>query len=141
MADPHLQVCTYVPNIPFDEQPYYKLSQDNIIRDPFTGSFMLIPPHTPTNKDTFGPLIVPQGKYWLMGDSRNNSHDARWFGLLDESEIHGRASFIILSIDTSESFFLYDLIKHPIDFWTKHIRWNRFLKGLSQYYGRPDLSK
>ena len=141
MIDPNLHVCTYDPNKSFDEQPYYKLNQDNVVRNSMTGWFMLIPPHTPTEKDTFGPMTIPQGKYWLMGDSRNNSRDSRWWGLLDESQIHGRASFVILSIDTSESFWIYDLIKHPINFWTKHIRWNRFLKGLGQYYGRPDLEK
>jgi signal peptidase I len=140
-VDPHMQVCTYDPNKLFADQPYYKLSEDMVIRNPYNGNLLLVPPHAPKPQDTFEPIKVPQGKYWGMGDSRNNSHDSRWWGFIDESQIHGRASFIILSIDTSESFWLYDLIKHPIDFWTKHVRWDRFLQGLGRYNGRPDLEK
>jgi len=66
-----------------------------------------------------------------MGDSRKNSVDSRWWLFLDEDFIHGRASFIIYSIDSQEAFWLFDLIKHPIDFWTKHVRWNRFFRGLN----------
>ncbi|MFA5075173.1 MAG: signal peptidase I [Candidatus Babeliales bacterium] len=139
--DEHMQVCTYDPSKSLDEQPYYKLDQKEVIKNPFTGRPILIPPYTPTSRDTFGPFTVPQGKYWGMGDNRNNSRDSRFWGFFDESQIHGRASFVIYSIDSSESFWFYDLIKHPIDFWTKHVRWNRFFKWLSQYYGRPDLEK
>lgn len=140
MVDPHVQVCTYDPSKSFSDQPYYKLNPDEVVRNILTGEVILIPPHTPTDADTFGPITLPAGKYWGMGDSRNNSGDSRYWGFIDESLIHGRASFIILSLDTSESFWFYDLIKHPVDFWTKHIRWNCFFKGLSTYYGRPDIA-
>lgn len=133
MVDPHMPVCAYDPNKSFAEQEFYNLCEDIIVRNPFSGGFILIPPYTPTPKDVFGPVTVPQGKYWVMGDSRNNSHDSRYWQFLDADQIHGRASFILFSIDTSESFWLYDLIKHPIDFWTKHVRWNRFFKSLWQY--------
>ena len=139
MVDPHFPVCTYDPSKPLSEQPFYKLNQNEIAINRLSGTPMIIPAHTPTRADTFGPIIIPDGKYWVMGDSRNNSGDSRYWGLLDESSIHGRASFIILSIDTSESFWIYDLMKHPIDFWTKHIRWNCFFKGLGKYNGRSDL--
>lgn len=140
-VDEHVQVCTYDPSKTFAEQPYFKLNEDEVMRNPLTGEPLLIHPYTPTAADTFGPFTVPEGKYWGMGDSRNNSGDSRYWGFIDESRIHGRASFIILSLDTSESFWLYDFIKHPIVFWTKHIRWNCFFKRLYQYYGRPDLEK
>lgn len=96
--------------------------------------------------DIFGPIKLMPGQYWVMGDSRRNSYDSRFWGPLhgfndkpnksfwerfELNNIYGRASFIIYSIDSEESFWLFELIKHPIDFWTKSVRWSRFFKGIS----------
>jgi signal peptidase I len=42
--------------------------------------------------DTFGPLTIPAGKYFVMGDNRDVSLDSRTasFGLVDESAILGK---------------------------------------------------
>jgi hypothetical protein len=80
--------------------------------------------------DAFGPIILPPHMYWAMGDSRKNSEDSRYWGPVHRSYIRGRASFILFSIDSEEAFWLFSLIKHPIDFWTKYLRWNRFMKSL-----------
>jgi len=128
---------TYDPDKPFDKQPFYTMDRSEVIVIP--GYPFIKKPHTPSYKDferlnsadEFGPIQVPKGKYWVMGDSRNNSHDSRWFGFLDEQLIHGRLSFIIYSVDSEEPLWLFELLKHPIDFWRKSLRWNRFFK-------RPD---
>ncbi|GAA4273638.1 hypothetical protein GCM10022258_29320 [Aquimarina gracilis] len=41
------------------------------------------------NRDNFGPLEIPEGKCFVIGDNRHNSEDSRFIGLIDESKIVG----------------------------------------------------
>jgi signal peptidase I len=51
-----------------------------------------------TNSYTF-----KQNYYWMMGDNRNNSLDARYFGFTPEDHIVGKPVFIWMSWDSSAS--------------------------------------
>lgn len=42
----------------------------------------------------FGPLQVPPGKYFMLGDNRNNSADSRFWGFLPHNMIIGKTVFI-----------------------------------------------
>jgi len=43
------------------------------------------------NKDYFGPLILKENEYFVMGDNRDNSEDSRFIGLIDKSQVIGKA--------------------------------------------------
>jgi signal peptidase I len=60
-------------------------------------------PSRPTIR-TFDPLIVPDGQYFMMGDSRDNSHDSRYFGFVDRSQIVGRAERVLVSLDFNRRY-------------------------------------
>jgi signal peptidase I len=50
---------------------------------------------------SFGPTKVPAGAYFMMGDSRDNSLDSRYFGAVPRASILGRATAVIVSFDTA----------------------------------------
>ncbi len=67
-------------------------------------------------RDNWGPVVVPEGRYFVMGDNRDNSLDSRHWGFADRTLILGRPLVIYYSFDRSKLRFL------P---WLTEIRWNR----------------
>jgi signal peptidase I len=53
---------------------------------------------------SFGPIKIPDGKYFMMGDSRDNSYDSRYFGVVDREQIVGRAERVLVSVDINRHF-------------------------------------
>ena len=63
----------------------------------------------------YGPVTVPPGHYFMMGDNRDNSQDSRYWGFMPQEYIKGKALFVYFSF--GEEPGLAGLISG--------IRWNR----------------
>jgi signal peptidase I len=53
---------------------------------------------------SFGPVVVPPGHYFMMGDSRDNSADSRFIGAIPRKQIVGRVGRVVLSFDPSRYY-------------------------------------
>ena len=128
---------TYDPNKSYADQPFYKLDDREVIYNQFTGKPFIKLPRTPGHNDKFPTRRVPKGKLWVMGDNRKNSDDCRSWGFLDKSLVVGRASRILFSIDSKESFWFFALLKNPIKFFTKQVRWARIFRSVHPFSEIP----
>jgi signal peptidase I len=53
---------------------------------------------------SFAAVVVPEGKYFMMGDNRDNSSDSRYIGFIERKKILGRALAIVISLDYDHSY-------------------------------------
>jgi signal peptidase I len=52
-------------------------------------------------RERYGPVVVPPGSVFVMGDNRDNSQDSRYWGFLPKEHIKGKALMIYWSFDSS----------------------------------------
>jgi signal peptidase I len=71
--------------------------------------------YAPT-RNNWGPLLVPEGSYFVLGDNRDNSLDSRYWGFVADSLVKGRPFVVYYSYspDSVDTFA-----------WLTHIRWLR----------------
>ena len=50
-------------------------------------------------RGVFGPVVVPEGNLFMMGDNRDNSQDSRFWGFLPLHMVKGKAMFIYFSVE------------------------------------------
>ena len=76
----------------------------------------------------YGPVTVPPGHYFAMGDNRDNTEDSRYWGFLPRENIKGKALVIYWSYDvgSDEEGGTLPAIIHMFT----RTRWNRLLHSV-----------
>ncbi len=76
---------------------------------------MPVPECQPT-RDTWGPVVVPQGRYLMLGDNRDDSEDSRYWGFVERSAIKGTPLVVYYSFEPDTAS------RMP---WFTAVRWGR----------------
>ena len=88
-------------------------------------------------RERYGPVVVPNAQYFVMGDNRDNSQDSRYWGFLPRHYIKGRALMIYWSYESARDDYtdggvgatvrrVFSVVTH---FFTR-TRWERLFRQI-----------
>jgi signal peptidase I len=109
------------------DEPYLKHSEHNDENHPWMvwqRDYLLDPQRASNYKptrDNWGPLVIPEDRYFMLGDNRETSFDSRYWGLLEGWRLEGRAVF---------TYFSYNKESYRPFPWLREIRWDRVGRGI-----------
>ena len=73
------------------------------------------------SRNNWGPLVVPDGNYFMLGDNRDNSSDSRYWGFVPDSLLRGRPMLVYYSYRPDST--------HHVP-WLTQIRWHRIFERI-----------
>ena len=82
------------PDVANAEQQFFNWQHEFELKSSHFGD-----PVTKPTLHSWGPLVVPAGRYFMMGDNRDNSVDSRYYGLVPRQNFRGRPTFVYYSFD------------------------------------------
>lgn len=82
------------PSNPGDRDPLFEWQAEFALRQSRFGAAPASPTH-----DDWGPLVLPPGRLFMLGDARYYSKDGRYWGFVPRENVRGRPLFIYYSYD------------------------------------------
>ena len=105
----------------FNWQQAYLLSAHHPVaaspRSPMSVASLEASPGYHPSRNNWGPLIVPEKNYFVLGDNRDNSLDSRYWGFVADSLVRGQPMVVYYSYDPDGAVKLD---------WLTRVRWKRF---------------
>jgi signal peptidase I len=71
------------------------------------------------SRDNWGPIVIPPGRYLMLGDNRDDSEDSRYWGFIDEPAMRGKPLVVYYSFQPTSTR------RMP---WFSAVRWRRIGK-------------
>lgn len=65
-------------------------------------------------RDNFGPVKVPAGQVFVLGDNRDQSVDSRFWGFVDAGNVEGEVFLIYWSADSDDGWVRWERIGKPV---------------------------
>ena len=107
----------YVIHAPVQDEthPWMEWQADHLVADVDARTYV------PT-RDNWGPIVIPEDRYFMLGDNREQSLDSRYWGLLEGWRLEGRAVF---------TYFSYNKGSYRPFPWIREIRWGRLFRPIN----------